>query len=699
MPRQGELGVNDPQRVVDGFRGLPSGMDGSKDPILTPDGAVFYAQNVTFRGGSGPKTRPGFKFIQNAQGSGKFQGWAVHYPVIAGQFSVILYVRGGVIYEFNPHTLATTVISTSTTQLDANNPVYFCQASRFTIIQDGVSIPRIYNPSASGVNRLVAANSITIGNSSITDEQKRIPIGTHMAYGQGRLFVAKKEETTTPVSVWAGDIAFGGTTTSLEILESLYDPLTGRTKFTVKASHNFSVGAFVTIQNHSTQQSINSSYEIIVSDSATPKKTFEIIANGGMPANAKGSGGTVTLFNAGRDDDIVHFTEHYFLAEGGALTVIAELGKIRGLSFLPVQDTGAGQGDLVAFCERGATSFAVSLPRNEWKTTSGFQKILFLNIGTVSDSICPVNGDLYFRSLDGNGIRSYRNARAEFDGAGQTPISSEVDPILLRDTDFLLVKDKAIQSGALNILGLGVNLVYFDNRLLMTCLPEAVGTGTNSRVVFNGIIALDFKSSSGNFGKSSAVYDGVWTGLKTLALASGEFTGRRRAFAMCLHNNVDQIWEITKDDEFDSPNGGRANIVCSVTTKNFNFESPAELKKLIRADLWFDLISGGPISALDIVLYYRPDSSPEYIQWQTWNRCFTTEYTAGIPTIDLITPYAKGYAPQLRAPTPPNTANEITGAPDNLGYDFGLKVKWTGQGRLNRLLVHALKLVEKVSGG
>jgi hypothetical protein len=64
--------------------------------------------------------------------------------------------------------------------------------------------------------------------------------------------------------------------------------------------------------------------------------------------------------------------------------------------------------------------------------------------------------------------------------------------------------------------------------------------------------------------------------------------------------------------------------------------------------------------------------------------------------IDLITPFAKGYAPQLRAPTPANTANEVTGVPDNLGYDFGIKIKWTGQGRLTRLMLHALKLVEKV---
>ena len=687
MPKpSGVVGINDTQRVSHGFRGVPLGMDGSKDPILTPGGAVFYAQNVTFRGGRGPRTRPGFEFLGAMSGTGMFQGCAVHHAVLTGFTSKILYVRGGNIFEFDPHTNTHAQIGTG---LQNNRPVYFSQASRFTIIQDGFSTPRIYISNESA-NKIKLATDPTIGNAGLV--AKRIPIGTHMAYGQGRLFVVVKEETNTPSAIHAGDIAFGGSTSNRPIQSSTRifanNVFTGKTRIT-SPGHNFTVGTYVTVSNHSCLRTIDSTYEVVSAD--TVAGTFEIFADGG----SDGTGGVVSNFSAGQDTDIIHFTEHGYIAEGGSLTVAAELGKVRALSFLPVQDTGAGQGDLVAFCERGATSFGVSLPRMEWKTTQGFQKILFINIGAVSDSICPVNGDLYFRSLDGNGIRSYRNARAEFSGTGQTPVSSEVDPILTRDTDFLLVNDSQIEAGAATVLGMGVNLIYFDNRLLMTCLPQAT-TGADARVLFNGIIALDFKSTSGNFGKSAAVYDGVWTGLKTLALVAGEFRGRRRAFAACLHNSNNEFWEITTDLEHDQPvAGGRSNIVCSVTTGNFDFEDATELKKLIRADLWFDMISGGPFSALDVVLYYRPDSSPEYIQWSNWTRCFQTNYPVANP-IDLITPFAKGYAPQLRAPTPANTANEVTGVPDNLGYDFGIKIKWTGQGRLTRLMLHALKLVEKV---
>ena len=55
--------IADTERLIDGFRGLPAGMDGSKEPPQTPSEAAWYATNVTFRGGNGPRTRPGFREI------------------------------------------------------------------------------------------------------------------------------------------------------------------------------------------------------------------------------------------------------------------------------------------------------------------------------------------------------------------------------------------------------------------------------------------------------------------------------------------------------------------------------------------------------------------------------------------------------------------------------------------------------------
>lgn len=685
----------DKRRLLDGFRGLSLGMDGSKDPILVPNGSAFYAQNVTFRGGSGPKTRPGFSYkTLSGTGSGTlkdgklFQGWCVYNSALAGQQSCILAAVDGNILQITPSgtgSLAVENLSSSTgLKMSTAKPVYFCQAGRFVVIQDGASSPLIFVSNVSP--KLQTAASFT---QSALKGIASVPTGTHMAYGQGRLYVAVSES-----AIRAGDIAYGGSTSKKKIISSAVAANGTKQVFTIEGGNPFTNGQYVTIQAHTSLNPVDGTYEII----ERTNTTFTIYVDAG----SDGTSGWVSAFNAGQDMDVLHFSEHGFINEGGDLIIPAELGQIRALTFLPVQDTAAGQGDLVAFCERGAATFAVSLPRTTWKETQGFQKILFLNVGMVGESVCPVNGDLYFRSMDGNGIRSYRNARAEFAGAGQTPLSSEIDPILTRDTEFLLEKDVRVQSAG-NLLSVGVSLASFDNRLLMTCLPKTqvaeAGSGQPYFTKFTGIAALDFKSVSGNMGKSSSVYDGVWTGIDALSLASGNFDGVRRAFAFCYHNGNHEVWEISKDAEADTGANGKSNIVCSVTTKNFDLDDSLMLKKLLRCDLWFDSISGGPTSALDITLYYRPDSSPKYIEWATWQKCFTTQYTAGVDPIDLTTPFAKGYAPQLRSPTPPQTANAITGVPDNLGYDFGFKIKWVGHGRLARLMVHALEAVENVGGG
>jgi hypothetical protein len=52
-------------------------------------------------------------------------------------------------------------------------------------------------------------------------------------------------------------------------------------------------------------------------------------------------------------------------------------GDITAASF-PSQDTATGQGGLVIFTDRGAVSFDLHLPRDQWKTTT-FQRNCSLN--------------------------------------------------------------------------------------------------------------------------------------------------------------------------------------------------------------------------------------------------------------------------------------------------------------------------------
>ena len=61
--------------------------------------------------------------------------------------------------------------------------------------------------------------------------------------------------------------------------------------------------------------------------------------------------------------------------------------------------------------------------------------------------------------------------------------------------------------------------------------------------------------------------------------------------------------------------------------------------------------------------------------------------------------YERGYAPQVRFPAPPRTANLATDVPAYLGHDFTLRVNWSGRAHLGRLMLHGNRLTEAVNGG
>jgi hypothetical protein len=694
--------IIDKERLIDGFRGLPTGMDGSKDPALTPNTSAWYATNVTFRGGGGPRTRPGFReviptfwrnplpprvttsivgngtsvtvtsalhgysvgdfvtisgavasgfngtfeiasvptnntftFLNATSGTATTQGTCIRdedYSLSEdldgdgrnsrnryAQFVLgATYMQGSFIYndprDGNPtqivvvadgRILALNLNDQSCFVLSALDPidpyakVYFCQAERYLIIQNGLDEPRIYD-------------GYRLDRASYYGAQV-VPVGQQMAYGQGRLFVA----TNGGTEIVAGDLVYGGSTSSATIASS---SLANPTTITTDVNHGLVIGDLVTISGHSSVPPIDSTYEVLSAPSAT---TFTIPA----AVTTAGTGGYVSKFNSGQESDLLRLTEHTFLAEGGSFKPPGDMGRINALAFVPVQDTSTGQGDLIAFCERGAASFAVATPRSEWKNTQGFQRVLFQSIGSPSDNIALVNGDLFFRSKEGNGIRSYRSARADINSYGQTPLSAEIAPVLDQDTQWMLGD---------------VSFALFDDRLLMTCLPKqyprvapdqaTADTYATEPVptLYTGLAVLDFRSSATGRGKSAAVFDGVWTGLSVAKLLQGNFDGTPRCFAYCLHADDTgrryELWEVTRDDEHDTPVEGKRRISSQVVSKAFNFDDQMGLKKLLRCDLWFSDIGGGSDYPFECSLAYRPDDYPNFITWQSFDRKFTTEF-------------------------------------------------------------------------
>jgi len=646
--------IADKLRLVDGFRGLPGGMDGSQDPVLTPETSVYYAENVVFRGGAGPRTRPGFRYqnlyteftgaVGLVTGASLVSGAHVYYPPGADPF-IIMVVDGQVVAIDIVNRTVEYIKNLNGSDLNLSAPVFFCQVEGFLVIQNGIDAPRVVQWSDTTGLSIQAASELV---------QNPIPVGKQMAYGHGRLFVALPGGR----EIVAGDIAFGGSLTSKDILTSSDDD---RAIITTATEHGWQVGDYVTITGHSSLPAINGTFKIETVPSET---TFSISAAVGVP----GSGGQATKFNAGSPADALNFSETTFINEGGNFVIPLEMGLVKTMEFLPIQDVSTGQGDLIVFCERGAATFSVSTPRTQWKETPNFQRVLFSGIGAVSETACAVNGDIFFRSLQGNGIRSYRNARAEFNSFGQTPISSEMDPVF--STEDVSGLDK-------------VSMINFDDRLLMTCRPSS----KNGVRVYQGIVALDFRPVSSNAAKGAAAYDGVWSGLNIFKLLTGVFQGTPRAFAVCVSDAGVEIWEISKDDTNDTAYNGSKRIRSLILTRAHDFRAPFSEKKLIHGDLWFSDIGGNPQSKFNATLHYRPDSHSNWSPLGEWDLCFSDD-TAGA---------TRGYAPQLRAQAPDLASiNNYTGVSSPRGYDFKLRVEWEGRARLDKLLLHSLQLVENV---
>ena len=666
--------ISDKLRLVDGFRGLPGGMDGSQDPVLTPETSVYYAENIVFRGGAGPRTRPGFHYVNlfgytsvNAGAAGYLtaasviQCATVFYSPTRGE-PVIVFVADGRVVVVDIVAKTVTWVNTDQTNgivQDFTNktlPCYACQVEEFLVIQDGVSTPRVLvftNPTTMRLN---------LATYYATDTP--IPVGKHMAYGHGRLFVTKANGR----EIVAGDIACGGSLTAKDINSSSDDD---KSVITTATPHGWNVGDYVTITGHSSLPTINGTFKI---ESRPAANQFTIAAAIGVP----GSGGQATKFNAGASKDALNFSENTFINEGGSFVIPLEMGQVKTMEFLPIQDISTGQGDLIVFGERGAVSFAISAPRTKWKETPGFQRVLFSNIGSLAEMTCTINGDIFFRSREGNGIRSYRNARAEFSSFGQTPISAEMDPIFDKEDMTKLSR---------------VSMIHFDDRLLMTCKPATV----DGKLIYKGITAMDFRPVSSSSGKGYAIYDGVWGGLQVVTLVTGVFNSTPRAFALCYHGdgiNQHQLWEITKDEKQDknSYTGNDSRLISSlVLTKAYDFKSPYSEKKLIHGDLWFSEVGGWnqENKKFEVDLKFRPDSNPNWTAWGNWELCFSETTSRAL----------RGYAPQLRAVVPEVSTNGFTDRTIGRGYDFKLRLEWKGSAKLEKLLVHSLQLVEAVGAG
>lgn len=560
--------------LYDGFVTLEGGMDSGRAPELINPNQVSYAVNATSRG-SYLRTRPPFRQPNLTFDSDESRTWfkshriqGADYFNLDGKTPVTISSVGGKIFEKRVnrkdayvHDITPLFPAGATDitgaaiggQVDRNSmrqpKVWMQQATNYFIIQDGSSKPIIYN-----------------GAKARRAGKNEVPVGECMAYGFGRIVVARGDELVV------GDIVGGPT-------------------------------------------------------------------------------------------GVLGFTETTYLDEGGAFKLPADMGNITGMIFIARQDTATGQGNLLVFAEKGVASIDFSLPRDQWKEKA-IQQVALLDIGATSaQSLTLINGDVFFRSEDG--IRSYRDSRAQQDGYGRTPISYEVNEILNYDTPSLL-----------NF----VDAVYFDNRYLMTVAPKFNDYGA----VFRGFCVMDFTPVTSTRAPAPPCFDGLWTGINPVALAVGGFGSGDRCFAYCTNDEGEnQIWEILKKGTLDND---ISPIEAQLDSRAFSFSDLWRYKNLLKGSLWIANL----LCRTQFTVQFRSDQCPVWTDWQTFfvgqdiNNC--GERPICSPMANIPPQYRSGF--KLK-PVPEDCGTGVNKAMLKLGFTFQVRIKWRGNAAITRLLLKA----------
>lgn len=184
--------VADRNRLIDGFLTVEGGVDSGFPPSLINANQLAWAVNTTVRGGW-PTARPGWKRrqltftypTQTLFEDGLFQG-AGSYVADNGRAFLVASISGR-IFTIDIPSFTVNDITIAGDANMANQPkAWFCQAERWLVVQNGLNRPFLWD-----------------GAGSRRTLQNEVPIGGPMAYGKGRLWVARDSEYFGGDLVWS----------------------------------------------------------------------------------------------------------------------------------------------------------------------------------------------------------------------------------------------------------------------------------------------------------------------------------------------------------------------------------------------------------------------------------------------------------------------------------------------------------------
>ena len=391
----------------------------------------------------------------------------------------------------------------------------------------------------------------------------------------------------------------------------------------------------------------------------------------------------------GFTDSILKVTENPLALGGDGFSIPTSAGNITALAYTSNQDSTLGQGPLYIFTRKQVFALTVPVTRTDWINSSAsnlpVQTVAQLKFGSVGDRcVMHVNGDLFYQGLEPS-IRSFFVSTRYFQQWGNVPLSRNINRAL------------KFNNRALMPFATGIN---FDNRMLQGILPIQTPVG----VAFQGLAALDFdiigsfEQGGGALNpvpKPPPAWEGMLEGLDVLQLLEDDFGGLDRGFAVAV-SRVDgsiQVWELTTEN---IENQISVTDPTQTSRTDWYLETPAytwgkefEQKELDGAEIWVDNVFG----TVHMEFYYRPDATTCWQFWSEADFCSAKNSCEDVtnPICYPTEPLGPGEKFPIVLPTPPDpTCNAQDVRPNNIGYQFQMKIVIKGYCRIRGILLFAL---------
>lgn len=385
-------------------------------------------------------------------------------------------------------------------------------------------------------------------------------------------------------------------------------------------------------------------------------------------------------------DSVVKVTENPLAVSGDGFFVPTNDGTIRALQAGGAIDAAMGQGRLFIFTRKAVYALQVPVTRANWIAATSnnqpLQTVVQLVNGSVNDrSVVPVNGDLFYQSLEPD-IRSLMQSVRQFTQWGNKSIAANEQRIL----NF---NDRSIMRGSSGIAS--------NNYMLQTALPKQTPQG----IVHQALIPMDFIPISSFTLDKQPIWLGMHEGVNWLQLAIGDFGGRERSFGAVVSRGDDPdvpegtitLWELTntsKTDKFDGGIDGGNRVTAIAEFPAFTWAGSIgelRLKKLVMAEIGIDRVSG----TVDFILQWRPDSAACWLNWHNWKICSprNTNETVTEPISYPIEECLESYRSTMRTPKPPSNCAQPTGRPAHIGFQMQCRLIWKGFARIRSFVLYA----------